>query len=277
MEINFSGVIRRAALAAAAVLAVAAGPAAADPLTPDRDVDRRVAEPGARQQHRHVHGRGHRRSARRRRCRPPSGPTGTVTLEVADVADPGLPVALPLVNGAATCQGPAGSSRRLSPRRRRLLRRHGSHCDLQRLRLPAVIAPATVTPSVTPNPVLRLAPITYKATVAGISHGGAIVPAVANFGTMAFFVDGELVAGLRRAAGRPLLKSSCPSLAPPGRRHARAQDGLQRQPLRRSELRHDGLRRARARRDAARDGRLRVGHRRFGRDPHDHADQQRHG
>ena len=78
-----------------------------------------------------------------------------------------------------------------------------------------VIAPATVTPSVTPNPVLRLAPITYKATVAGISLGGAIVPAIASYGTMAFYVDGELVAGCTAQPVDHYLKASCPSLAPP--------------------------------------------------------------
>jgi hypothetical protein len=212
MEINFSGVIRRAVLAAAAVLAVAAGPAAADPLTPTETSI--VASPNPALVNTTVTYSVEVISA------PPNGgmgqsppvPTGTVTLEVANVAIPGC-VALPLVNGAATCQAPAGST----VAHRRVDADYSGdmvHAVSNGFDNLWVIAPATVTPSVTPNPVMRLAPITYKATVSGISLGGAIVPAMADFGTMAYYVDGELVAGCTAQPVDHYLKSSCPSLAP---------------------------------------------------------------
>ena len=214
MEINFSGVIRRAALAAAAVLAVTAGPAAADPLTPTDDVDRRVAEPGGRQHHRHVLDRGHRRSARRRRAAP-SGLTGTVSLDVASA-----PIAGCRRCRWSTAPRPArarpGAASRLPPRRRRLLRRHGRTRSPTASTTCEVIAPATVTPSVTPNPVLRLAPITYKAD--GRRHQPTAAPSSPPSPTSARWPTSSTASRSRaapRSRSTTTFKSSCPSLAPP--------------------------------------------------------------
>ena len=183
-------------------------PGRGGPADQHDDDDRRVAEPGASSTP---------PSPTRSPSRPPwglrSGLTGTVSLDVS-----GAPIAgcqsLPLTNGAATCQGPAGSTadyRRVDAD----YSGDGAHAFSTGFDYLAVIAPATVTPSVTPNPVLRLAPITYKATVAGISLGGAIVPAVANFGTMAYFVDDQPVTACAAQPVDYTFKSSCPSLAPP--------------------------------------------------------------
>ena len=212
MGISFSGVMRRAALAAAVVLAVTAASAAADPLTPtttsiDASPNPAVVDTTVTYTIEVV-------AAIPAGVGPAtSGPTGTVSLDVA-----GGPIAtcqlLPLVNGAATCHGPAGSA----PDFRKVDADYSgdmSHAFSTGFDYLQVIGPATVIPSVTPNPVMRRAPITYKATVAGISLGGAIVPAVASFGTMAYLVDGEPIAACAAQPVNFSFNSSCPSLAPP--------------------------------------------------------------
>jgi hypothetical protein len=212
VQIKFKGVVARAALAAAAVLAVTAGPAAADPMpvptetsvtaSPNPAVINTTVtysiEVVAAQQH----GAG------------PAvmGPTGSVTLTVAAVPLPGC-VSVPLVNGKATCQSSAGPVATYTTVQAQY------SGDVYFLTSTGydwlhVISPATVKPSVAPNPVLRSAAITYKATISGISLGSADNGSPKH-GTIAYYVDGELVPGCSAQPVDEFMKSSCTTVAPP--------------------------------------------------------------
>jgi hypothetical protein len=210
---NFSGILRRAALAATAALALTAAPAAADPVkvlttttvtaSPDPVAVNSTVTYSVEVISVPLSGEG---------LIPPA-PTGTVSLSVS-----GTPIAecqeLELVGGTASCHGPSGSVGY-----HRTVSAHYSGDDNYEPSSGVddywVIAPATVEASVTPNPVLRRDAITYKATVSGILLGGAIGPAAPDYGTVAYYVDGELVPG---CAARPVdhhMTSSCASFAPP--------------------------------------------------------------
>jgi hypothetical protein len=208
---NFSGILKRAALAATAALALAAAPAAAYPLMPTTTSV--VASPNPAMVNTTVTYTAEVISV------PPSGmemippaPGGTVLFAVDDVPIPGCQ-AIPLVNGTASCQGPAGN----------IATSHGVTADYSGDSdfAPShgwddyfVIGLATVAPSVAPNPVIRRDAITYKAAISGIMLGGAITPAAWDVGTIAYYVDGEPVPG---CAAQPVdhhMKSSCASFAP---------------------------------------------------------------
>jgi len=213
MEINFSGVIRRAALAAAAVLAVAAGPAAADPMkdptTTDVTASPRHAPVNSTITYNvevtsnPVHGVGPATM----------GPTGTVTLSRFPVPIPGC-VALPLVNGKASCQAPAGSVVDEFPVTATYS--GDSHYESSDgAEFVWVIAPATVVAKVAPNPVQRLAPIMYTSLVTGVNPGSVNASGGMDYGKVAFFVDGELVPGCTEQPVSHMGKATCETLAPP--------------------------------------------------------------
>ena len=142
-------------------------------------------------------------------------PSGTVSLDREGTPIPGCQD-IKLVNGTAVCSSKAPST----PGNTTVNAVYGGdehyagsigHDLLQ------ILAPTPVTARVEPKRVPRRGAVTYSATMSGLqvaSAGGAGAADKVEFGTAAFFVDGEALAACAKQPVGPDGVASCGALAP---------------------------------------------------------------